>query len=281
LTGKKMGPPLHHGDGVKYAEFSHNSKYVVTTSEDATARVWEVPSGKPAPFLLQHQPGTTVTEAHFSLDDGWIVTASSDKTARVWDAQTGEPVTPPLKHGWQFWYVQFINDDQEVFTRRSIGNGGQTMIWELPIDKRNPKELAELVTVLSGYRPDNSGAVTLQTPEELLNAWETLKSEDGGDFTVSAEDVMNWHLLEAQACENEAIASKDEAQRCENEPIAHNSEAKARESEALIRESAKQWKAAEFHWKRLVRANPDDTSFNQHLNQARELAGKTNSVPGH
>jgi WD40 repeat protein len=258
LTGQKVGPPLHHGDGVTYAEFSHDSKYLITTSEDATACVWEIRYGK-ALFRLQHHPGTTVSEAHFSLDDRWIVTASLNKTARVWDAQIGEPLTPQLRHEWPFIHAQFVNDDQEVFTRRSRENGGQTMIWELPIDKRSPEELAELVTVLSGYRADKSGAITLQTPEELLNAWEKFKSEHRSDFTVSADDIVNWHLLEAQACE---------------------SEAKDPENEVGAFESAKQWKAAEFHWNRLVQAKPDDRNFQEHLKHARELSRKKTSLQG-
>jgi WD40 repeat protein len=259
LTGKKVGPALHHGDGVRYAEFSHDSKYLITTSEDATACVWDIRNGK-AIFRLQHPPGTWVSEAHFSQDDRWIVTASlGNNTARVWDALTGEPVTPPLKHDWPFRYVQFINDDQEVFTRRSIKGGGQTMIWGLPIDKRSPEELAELVTVLSGYRAEKSGAITLQTPEELLNAWETFKPGHSSDFTVSAADIVNWHLLEAQNCESEAEALK---------------------AEGKARESAKQWHAAEFHWKRLVRAKPDDRNFQEHLKRSRELSRKKTSFQG-
>ena len=118
------------------------------------------------------------------------------------------------------------------------------MLWELTIDKRSLEELAEMVTALSGYRPDNSGAITLQTPEKLLNTWERLQAEHSINFTVSTDDFIHWHLREA-----------------------------------LASETAKQWKAAVFHWNHLVQAEPDNQSYQGHLIHARDLLNTTNALP--
>ena len=47
ITGKPLGKPLHHSDGVLWAEFSPNGRLVVTTSEDGSARIWDATSGAP------------------------------------------------------------------------------------------------------------------------------------------------------------------------------------------------------------------------------------------
>jgi WD40 repeat protein len=242
--GKKVGAPLHHADGVLYGEFSPDGKRVVTASEDATACVWEVPTGKLL-LSLEHGQGSSVTEAHFSLDGRWIVTASREgQTARVWDAQTGEPLTAPLRHDWPFAHAQFVNDGHEIFTRRSRQFGGQTMLWKLPVDKRGIEELNELATVLSGHRPDLRGAVQPQTPEDLQKAWEGLLAKHPGDFSVSLDDIINWDLREAKASEG-----------------------------------AKQWSAAVFHWNHLIQAKPDNQIYQNRLNRARDLLNSTNSLP--
>jgi len=245
-SGKQLGPPLHHSDGVKYAEFSHDGKRVVTSSEDYTARVWEVPSGRLLVPDLQHP--STVTEAHFSLDDRWIVTAceggGSVGTARVWDAQTGEPLTPPLKHPWHIMHAQFVDDSRKILTRRAREQGGTPTLWELPIETRSLKDLAQLAKVLSGHQLDLTGAVLPQAPEDLQNAWEILLAQHQRDFIVSQDDVINWHLREAEASEKE-----------------------------------EQWSAALFHWNYLNQAEPDNQTYHDRLNRVRDLLNRTNALP--
>jgi WD40 repeat protein len=41
-TGKAVGEPMQHEGAVVWAQFSPNGRRVVTTSEDNTARLWDV-----------------------------------------------------------------------------------------------------------------------------------------------------------------------------------------------------------------------------------------------
>jgi WD40 repeat protein len=242
-SGTLIGRPLHHSDGVKYAEFSHDGKRVVTSSEDATVRVWEVPSGRLLSPPLLHS--STVTEARFSLDDGWIVTVCEGAgTARVWDAQTGEPLTPPLKHPWHVTHVQFVDDSRKILTRRLREQGGTPTLWELPSETRSLKELARLAKVLSGHELDLTGAVLPQTPDDLQKTWEGLLPNRPKEFTVSPEDIINWHVREAEGSEKE-----------------------------------KQWSAAVFHWNYVVQARPDNQAYLDRLNHARDSLNTTNGFP--
>ena len=59
----------------------------MTASEDNTARLWDVATGKQIGEPLQHED--TVTSAVFSSDGTRIVTTSDDNTARLWDVSFG------------------------------------------------------------------------------------------------------------------------------------------------------------------------------------------------
>lgn len=79
-----------HSDVVNAIAFSPDSKRVVTGSDDRTARVWEVATGKTILVLKGHT--FTVATAAYSPDGKYIITSSEDKTERVWDAHTGKQV---------------------------------------------------------------------------------------------------------------------------------------------------------------------------------------------
>jgi WD40 repeat protein len=87
-THRAVGPQLVHQDSVLDAEFSHDSRSLVTSSADDTAAIWAVPSGQKTATLRGHT--YVVNDAVFSSDDRYVVTASQDHTARVWDARSGQ-----------------------------------------------------------------------------------------------------------------------------------------------------------------------------------------------
>ena len=75
-TGKLVGDPLRHGDGVLTASFRGDSRRVVTGGEDNLAQVWEVATSR-AVGLPQRHNGYVV-DAAFSPDGRQIATASVD-----------------------------------------------------------------------------------------------------------------------------------------------------------------------------------------------------------
>src|SRR5262249_50694378 len=75
-------PPLlqtwFHDAPVRHAEFSRDGRYVLTVSEDHTARVWDAATGEPAGPPLKHQGA--VLHGDFRADGLAVVTASKDNT---------------------------------------------------------------------------------------------------------------------------------------------------------------------------------------------------------
>jgi dipeptidyl aminopeptidase/acylaminoacyl peptidase len=75
-----------HEYPVTSAQFSPDGEYIVTGSEDTTARVWEALTGNEVAILCGHEG--EITNAQFSPDGKYIVTASDDGMARVYLAHS-------------------------------------------------------------------------------------------------------------------------------------------------------------------------------------------------
>ena len=74
-----------HQGIVRSVVFSNDGQRVVTASDDATARVWDL-QGRELNVLDNHT--SSVFSTVFSADGQKVVTASSDNTARVWTTDT-------------------------------------------------------------------------------------------------------------------------------------------------------------------------------------------------
>jgi WD40 repeat protein/uncharacterized protein with von Willebrand factor type A (vWA) domain len=74
-----------HTAPVRSASFSRDGLWVVTASDDGTARVWNVRTGAAVSPPLQHGPAVLV--ARISPDRKWVVTGASDGSVRLWETR--------------------------------------------------------------------------------------------------------------------------------------------------------------------------------------------------
>lgn len=153
---------LKHQDDVKTAEFSKDSKTIVTASNDGVCRLWNTVSGELLKELkndiknmtnaslnrdcskvvtsfnngsvmiwdivegriLKNLKGhqASVTFACFSPDGQYVLTASTDKTVRLWNAQTEKCIETIIVHQDNVNSAVFSSDGTKVITASDDGS---------------------------------------------------------------------------------------------------------------------------------------------------------------
>jgi WD40 repeat protein len=121
---------LEHEAPVVHVEFSPDGTRLVAATADKTlekrsARLWDVPSGKPVVPPLFHDDG--VLDATFSADGSRIATSSEDFSAGIWDARTGQPLCPRLRHRDKVRSTRFAETHPWVVT---ASDDGSAVVWD-------------------------------------------------------------------------------------------------------------------------------------------------------
>ena len=123
---------LRHDACITSLAVSQDGKYLVTTSEDCTARVWDAETMQQTADPMVHD--MKVYSARFSPDGKYVVTASADNTARVWNARTGKPFAIPMRHADNVYSAVFSPDGKYIATASADGTA---CVW----DARNGKSV--------------------------------------------------------------------------------------------------------------------------------------------
>src|SRR6266567_1650243 len=172
-SGKPVGEPMKHENGLLSAQFSPDGQRVVTASWDMTARVWDAASGKPIGESMKHE--AFVNSAQFSMNSQRVVTASWDMTARVWDAASGKPIGEPMKHENGVLSAQFSPDGQRVVTASADMTA---RLWDAASGKPIGEPMKHESEVLSArFSPDGQRVVTA-SKDGTARLWDAVSVTD-------------------------------------------------------------------------------------------------------
>ena len=112
---------------VKSICFSPNGNYIVTSSSDNTAAIWNVSTGELVHSLEGHTK--SVECANYSPDGKYIVTASYDGTIKVWMSDSGIEIASIKGHLEGVNYASFSPDGQKIV---SASSDKTIRIWDFP-----------------------------------------------------------------------------------------------------------------------------------------------------
>ncbi|WP_414752159.1 hypothetical protein [Anabaena sp. CCY 9910] len=101
-----------HQGWVRSVSFSPDGEYILTASDDCTARLWNL-QGKQLISLQGHED--TIWSANFSPDGKYMATASSDRTARLWNFR-GQQLAKIQGHQGYVRSVSFSPDGKYIAT---------------------------------------------------------------------------------------------------------------------------------------------------------------------
>ncbi|HLK59528.1 MAG TPA: AAA-like domain-containing protein [Chthonomonadaceae bacterium] len=119
--------PLPHSRGshVYSGIFSPDSRRVVTTANDAMARLWQVSTGKPLVTLQHIQRDTDIFRAAFSADGKRLATFDN-ACVYLWDAETGNKIREESLT-WSIHAISF-RPDGKILATLSDTNHNDTLI---------------------------------------------------------------------------------------------------------------------------------------------------------
>lgn len=131
-----------HARPINSLAISPDGKWLVSGSQDFTAKIWEISSGKLLRTLMGHNG--KINAVAISPDGHWIATGAEDRTVRLWSVIAGGQEHVLSGHTLSVKSVAFRTDSQHLFS------GAQDAIieWDcasgqklrsLPIDEKDRK----------------------------------------------------------------------------------------------------------------------------------------------
>jgi len=182
----KLIIPIGHVHYATSAQFSPDGKWILTTGNDKTARIWDVKSGSLI-NSFDRQPWY-VNSANYSPDGRNIIIASSDNTAKIWDTESGRVLKTLEDHTSEVNNGSYSPDGKNIVTASSDKTA---KIW----DARSGMLLNTLEDHASSvnsasYSPDGKNIVTASY-DNTAKIWDArsgklLKSLEGHTSEVNS-----------------------------------------------------------------------------------------------
>lgn len=192
---REVRPQYHlsHQGNITGLSVDSRRQFVLTWSDDSTARLWEGASGR---MLGEMKHEGAVASASFVAGDSEVFTYSIDGVARLWRIPNASPVTPSLKHGETFTTAQTSADGRVVAT---VG-GSKVLLWSAdqgwkPVALQHESQVEGIL-----FNPVGT-IIASWTTNDKLRFWDTRsggvlkESRIGSHVTSAVYSQMGTRLL--------------------------------------------------------------------------------------
>lgn len=171
FTGEEVSR-MTHDDRVTSVAFSPDGRYVVSGSDDSTARVWQVSTGEEVARMI-YERGGWVGAVAFSPDGEYVVSAGWDGSVRVWGASTGKEVAR-MEHEGPVIAVAFSPDGKYVV---SGSWDGTARVWEAATGNEVARMTHDAEVLDVAFSPDGSYVVS-GSNDSSARVWEASTGEE-------------------------------------------------------------------------------------------------------
>jgi WD40 repeat protein len=124
LTGRTLLTLSGHTHGVSAVAWSHDARFLASSSYDKTCRVWDATTGAPRAILIGH--GGFVHSVTWNHDGTRLATAGGDGTIKLWDSSEGTEVLTLGAHQGDVRSVAWSPDGASL---ASAGADHRVRIW--------------------------------------------------------------------------------------------------------------------------------------------------------
>ena len=167
--------------------FSPDDAFILTGSEDATARLWEIRSG-----VERHRWGhrEQINDVTFSPDGKLAVTASDDKKARIWEVDSGREISgSPLIHSHELSKVRFSPEGRWLATMAD----NNVRVWYFEDQRQFPAVMGARRVQSGVLSPDGKWVVT-GTADGQVAMWDSETGQPRWPMSGRRHDGAVLHL---------------------------------------------------------------------------------------
>jgi WD40 repeat protein len=171
-----------HRGAVLSVAVSLDGKLLATASQDQTAKIWEMATGKELVTLKGHVG--PLNSVIFSKDSRRILTASDDKTIKLWDCRSGKEIRTYNGHAGPVMALALNLDGNRFLS----GSQDKTIrFWDIETGKELRTFSGHRASVLSiAYSPDGERVITGST-DRTVKVWDSKTGQEVRNLVVYGE----------------------------------------------------------------------------------------------